>query len=199
MCSSDLNKKAGFTLIELMIVVAIIGILAAIAIPNFIRYQLRSKTTEAKTVIGGIKTSEEAFRAEYDDYCSAPATGNVGLLTTKAPWGGAACAAACARPNIVASCVEFSCMGYLPSGEVYYSYDTGIVAAAAAQPAEFKTGAIADLDGDGTNAGFAYGTGNGTGGVLSAAVSGQVEAELNGCLSGTGPAGEVIDCTPNVY
>ena len=51
------NKKAGFTLIELMIVVAIIGILAAIAIPNFIRYQLRSKTTEAKTVIGGIKTS----------------------------------------------------------------------------------------------------------------------------------------------
>ena len=61
------NQK-GFTLIELMIVVAIIGILAAIAIPNFIRYQLRSKTAEARTNIGGIKTNQESFRTSEDNY-----------------------------------------------------------------------------------------------------------------------------------
>ena len=44
-----LNKKSGFTLIELMIVVAILGILAAIAIPAFVTYVRRSKSTEAVT------------------------------------------------------------------------------------------------------------------------------------------------------
>jgi type IV pilus assembly protein PilA len=44
-----LNKKSGFTLIELMIVVAILGILAAIAIPAFVQYVRRSKSAEAVT------------------------------------------------------------------------------------------------------------------------------------------------------
>lgn len=46
-----LNKKSGFTLIELMIVVAILGILAAIAIPAFVTYVRRSKSAEAVTNI----------------------------------------------------------------------------------------------------------------------------------------------------
>jgi type IV pilus assembly protein PilA len=46
-----LNKKSGFTLIELMIVVAILGILAAIAIPAFVTYVRRSKSSEAVTQI----------------------------------------------------------------------------------------------------------------------------------------------------
>jgi type IV pilus assembly protein PilA len=57
------NAK-GFTLIELMIVVAIVGVLAAIAIPNFLKYQAKSRTSEARTNLGGIFTSMVAFAAE---------------------------------------------------------------------------------------------------------------------------------------
>ena len=68
-----LRKSEGFTLIELMIVVAIIGILAAIAIPNFMTYQCKSKQSEAKTNLGGIGTAEEGYFAEYDIYSSVTA------------------------------------------------------------------------------------------------------------------------------
>ncbi len=63
-----MHGKKGFTLIELMIVVAIIGILAAIAIPNFLRYQAKSKQSEAKTNLGALGTTAEAYRAENDTY-----------------------------------------------------------------------------------------------------------------------------------
>jgi type IV pilus assembly protein PilA len=62
--------KKGFTLIELMIVVAIIGILAAIAIPNFLRFQAKSKQSEAKTNLGGIFTAETAYFAEENSFAN---------------------------------------------------------------------------------------------------------------------------------
>lgn len=58
----------GFTLIELMIVVAIIGILAAIAIPNFVKFQCRSKQSEAKTNLKALYVAEESYYAEQDQY-----------------------------------------------------------------------------------------------------------------------------------
>jgi len=65
---SMLKGKKGFTLIELMIVVAIIGILAAIAIPNFLKFQAKSKQSEAKSQLGAIFTGELAYFGEQNMY-----------------------------------------------------------------------------------------------------------------------------------
>ena len=62
------RTTSGFTLIELMIVVAIIGILAAIAIPNFLKFQAKSKQSEAKTNLKGIYTAETGFFGEVNSY-----------------------------------------------------------------------------------------------------------------------------------
>jgi len=70
-----MKKAKGFTLIELMIVVAIIGILAAIAIPNFLRYQLRSKFAELRTNVEAIRKSEESLRQSERMACVNAATG----------------------------------------------------------------------------------------------------------------------------
>jgi len=65
---STIRNRKGFTLIELMIVVVIIGILAALAIPRFMQASMKSKQSEAKGILKQIYTMEHAYRQEHDVY-----------------------------------------------------------------------------------------------------------------------------------
>jgi type IV pilus assembly protein PilA len=65
-----LKNPSGFTLVELMVVVAIIGILSAIAVPNFKKYQAKSKQSEAKIQLAAIYNSEVGAQSDYDTYAT---------------------------------------------------------------------------------------------------------------------------------
>lgn len=64
----SLKRQDGFTLVELMVVVAIIGLLSAVAIPNFRKYQAKAKMSEAKLQLSSVYTAETAFYSDYNIY-----------------------------------------------------------------------------------------------------------------------------------
>ena len=62
------KKNSGFSLVELMIVVAIIGVLSALAVPRFQAFQAKAKATEARTSLASIFTLQQAYHGDNDTY-----------------------------------------------------------------------------------------------------------------------------------
>jgi type IV pilus assembly protein PilA len=137
-------RDAGFTLIELMTVVAIIGLLVAIAIPQFVRFQMRAKTSEGKVNLASIARSEHGYFATYGTYVNVAAP-----VPAPLPAGGRV-----AWP--VGS--AFDVLGWQPEGQVYFVYLVSADNAGGAGAAlrRFTAEAASDIDGDGAPAYWGY-------------------------------------------
>ena len=139
-----LRNRKGFTLVELMIVVAIIGILAAIAIPNFLNFRLKAKTSEAKSNLGAIRSTQVAYFAEWNTWVGSQNYVPVGGRTnngSKVAWNNAGV-------NGSGSASRFSILGFSPEGQVFFDYNLE----GTNYPADvngFTAHAEGDLDADG--------------------------------------------------
>ncbi len=142
-------RRAGFTLIELMIVVAIVGVLAALAIPGFAAYIQRSRTTEAFTMLGEIRQRQESYRVEFGRYCAAQ-------------WNPAAYSSGGALQPWNNTMLDWAQIGASPDGPVRFQYrvlagdPTGGSGVPGVDDGDFwfVAQALGDLDGDGNEVAF---------------------------------------------
>ena len=107
-----MNRK-GFTLIELMIVVVIIGILAALAIPRFLEASKKAKVTEGKGVVKQLYTLQQTFYQESGHFPLA--SGNLPITDFNADW---TCKWAAAPAMLVAESINFD----MPTGKPRFCY-----------------------------------------------------------------------------
>jgi type IV pilus assembly protein PilA len=154
-------RNHGFTLIELMIVVAIIGILAAIAIPNLLKFQLRSKASEGRVNLAGIRTAEASYFADSGSYVAWSSTPSSLPGTEKWEWPG------CSNTPPSPGDPGFCFIGWEPEGDVYFTYSVLTNGLSTISGAQYYAGARSDIDGEGTLNLWGISEPDNSGGVLA--------------------------------
>jgi type IV pilus assembly protein PilA len=170
--------------------VPVVGILAALAIPNFIRYQFRAKQSEPRVVLAAMRASQDAFFAEQNFYVSSDANPSDPPSTIKASWDARSCPSDCGGAN-PAACNDIACAGYTPSGPVYYRYACTATPPDSNGSAYYACAGVGDLDGDGELGAFIVGNGTERGAPVPA-----IAEDL--CKS-SATSGQVVDCRPGHF
>ncbi len=141
------QAKRGFTLIELMIVVAIIGILAAVAIPAFMDYMKRSKKTEASLQLNKIGKNSKRAYMENSQYVALTAA----ATPTPVNAGSGCCGGAGKSPNhCAADSTAFTSKPAWQALDFEIDEDTLFYYTYAGTNTDYTAKAIGDLDCDGT-------------------------------------------------
>lgn len=144
-----LKKRSGFTLVELMIVVAIMGILAALAIPAFVGYIRRSKTAEATDNLNKMFKAASSYYSKEQAADQAITAATAGACTVDD--GAASPATPKADKQAFSADADFSAIGFNIADFVYYSYSLESAASKCANTsstAVYTATAKGDLNGD---------------------------------------------------
>lgn len=158
------KKLSGFTLIELMIVVAIIGILAAIAIPAFTGYIRKSKTAEATTNLKNLYQGAVSYYSQ--ERFGQGVTGGTANTNCQVAAAGPLPATPGANKQTAAFSgnTSFAALSFTISDPVYYAYTvtpgSGACGTAASTAAVYTFQAQGDLDGDTTLSTFELAVGS---------------------------------------
>ncbi|HAR41562.1 MAG TPA: pilus assembly protein PilA [Bdellovibrionales bacterium] len=143
-----MKNSKGFSLIELMVVVAIIGILAAVAVPQYSKYQAKARQSEAKVALGAIFSAEKSFAVEQSNYTACIAaigfspegkhfylTGFNGIVAASAP-------GTCYSFSSGSTCASGTTHCAVADKGTYHVADTGTSGTPVTDPTKLPTTAV---------------------------------------------------------